>query len=125
MPKGSDTMPTKPKRPCRFVGCPKLTDNKSGFCNDHEKPMQRHYNKFTRGYDNKERYGGAWQKVRNRHIRQYPLCELCKRQGKYVTANLVHHIKPIADGGTNDENNLMSLCVSCHEKIHRRNKKTV
>ena len=117
-------MPKKQKRPCRFVGCPKLTDNKSGYCIDHDKPMQKHYNKFTRGYDSKERYGGKWQKIRNRHIRKYPLCELCKRQGKFVAANLVHHVLPIADGGTNDESNLLSLCASCHEKIHKRSCKT-
>ena len=25
----------------------------------------------------------------------------------------------LAEGGSNDESNLMSLCRSCHEKIHR------
>ncbi|MBQ8698232.1 MAG: HNH endonuclease, partial [Schwartzia sp.] len=42
--------------------------------------------------------------------------------GRYVKASLVHHVKPLADGGTHDEENLMSLCVACHEKIHRRGK---
>ena len=30
----------------------------------------------------------------------------------------VHHILPLSRGGTNDEDNLMSLCKSCHSKIH-------
>ena len=30
----------------------------------------------------------------------------------------VHHIKPLAEGGDHSENNLMSLCSSCHAKIH-------
>ena len=113
-------MPRKPKRPCRMSGCPNLTDRKSGYCDVHEKPMQRHYDRFTRGYDQHERYGSAWRRIRDRHIALHPLCERCKEQGRYVRATLVHHIKEIADGGTHDEDNLMSLCVSCHERIHRR-----
>jgi 5-methylcytosine-specific restriction protein A len=31
----------------------------------------------------------------------------------------VHHIVPLSEGGSNEEKNLMSLCRSCHEKIHR------
>ena len=30
----------------------------------------------------------------------------------------VHHILPISQGGTHDRSNLMSLCQSCHTKIH-------
>lgn len=116
-------MPRKPKRPCRYQGCPNLTDRKSGYCLEHEKPMARHYEHFARGYVHKERYGGSWQKIRDRYIVSHPLCEICQQNGRYVLATLVHHKKPLADGGTHDEENLQSLCVSCHEKIHRRKKK--
>jgi 5-methylcytosine-specific restriction protein A len=30
---------------------------------------------------------------------------------------------PLADGGTHDESNLQSLCISCHEKIHKRSRR--
>ena len=113
-------MPRKPKRPCRMTGCSSLTDSKSGYCDKHEKSMQRHYEHFTRGYDRQERYGGAWRRIRDRHLAAHPLCECCKERGRYILATLVHHIKEIADGGTHDADNLMSLCVSCHERIHRR-----
>lgn len=116
-------MPMKPKRPCRYGGCPKLTDHKSGYCEDHRKMMERHYEKFTRGYDQHERYGSSWRKVRDRYISRHPLCEVCQQHGKYVMAELVHHKKPISADGTNDENNLMALCISCHEKVHKRKKK--
>ena len=33
----------------------------------------------------------------------------------------VHHILPLSRGGTNDEDNLMSLCKSCHSKINAKN----
>ena len=30
----------------------------------------------------------------------------------------VHHKLPLAEGGTHDEGNLISLCQSCHARIH-------
>lgn len=30
----------------------------------------------------------------------------------------VHHIKPVADGGTNDMSNLVTLCNRCHNRVH-------
>lgn len=42
---------------------------------------------------------------------------MCKREGHYTDATEVHHIKPLSEGGTNDLNNLMPLCKSCHSRI--------
>lgn len=109
-------MPRKPKRPCRYPGCAKLADGV--YCEGHAKLMNSHYNKFSRGYDSNERYNSAWKKIRDRYIKAHPLCELCLAEGRYTPAVLVHHKKPLADGGTNEESNLMSLCFSCHEIIH-------
>ena len=39
-------MPRKPKRPCSFPGCPKLTDGR--FCEEHEKQENRRYEKYDR-----------------------------------------------------------------------------
>lgn len=89
------------------------------YCEEHQKLMNRHYNSFQRGYDSGERYGSAWRVIRNRYIKQHPLCERCLVNGKYTPADLVHHKKPLSEGGSNDDSNLMSLCCSCHEKIHR------
>lgn len=111
-------MPKKPKRPCKYPGCPRLTDGR--YCAEHERVARRDYERYGRGYDTHERYGGAWQKIRDRYIKTHPLCERCAAEGRYVMATLVHHIKPLADGGTHDEGNLVSLCVSCHERLHRR-----
>ena len=41
-------MPRKSKRPCRFPGCPNLTDGI--YCEEHAKVMERHYEKFQRSY---------------------------------------------------------------------------
>lgn len=117
MPKERCEMPKKPKRPCRMTGCPNLTDRKSGYCEKHEKPMQRHYERFTRGYRQHERYGSVWRKIRDRHLAREPLCEMCRKRGRFVAATLVHHIKPLGDGGTHDESNLMSLSLVVTRKF--------
>lgn len=110
-------MPRKPQRPCRFPGCPNLTDGV--YCEEHARQMEQHYEKFQRGYSPGKRYGRAWKRIRDRYVHKHPLCELCLKEGRYVAVEEVHHIVPLAEGGSNDESNLMSLCRSCHEKIHR------
>lgn len=47
-----------------------------------------------------------------------PLCEMCMKEGRYTAATLVHHIQPLAEGGSNALTNLMSLCDSCHGRLH-------
>lgn len=112
-------MPRKPKRPCRYPGCPNLCKDGEQYCDEHKALMDKHYEKFTRGYSPGKRYGRAWQRIRTRYIHKHPLCEECLKHGRYVPVEEVHHIIPLSEGGTNDESNLMSLCRSCHEKIHR------
>ena len=109
-------MPTKPKRPCSYPGCPNLTDGQ--YCADHVAIARRQYNKYERSPDINKKYGRAWKRIRDRHISQHPLCEECEKQGRLVPAEEVHHKKPISQGGTHARDNLMSLCHSCHTKIH-------
>ena len=47
-------------------------------------------------------------------------CRHCKRYGKIVPANTVHHIIPAATRPEliYNNHNLLSLCTSCHEKMH-------
>ena len=111
-------MPRKSKRPCRYKGCPKLVDSESGYCEEHEKQMSRHYDKFVRSPEHNKRYGYQWRKLRTRFLNSHPLCERCLLAGRYIAAIDVHHIKPLADGGTNDWTNLIALCKSCHAKMH-------
>lgn len=57
-------------------------------------------------------YGSAyWRKVRFRKLVRYPACERC---GKMATD--VNHRVSRADGGTECDANLESLCHSCHSK---------
>ena len=108
-------MPMKPKRPCQYPGCPRLTDKQ--FCSEHARSQQHIYNKYLRDPETARRYGRAWRRIRARFIAAHPLCEQCKADGRLTPAEEVHHIKPLSQGGTHDEQNLMSLCKRCHSRI--------
>lgn len=109
-------MPRKPKRPCSFPGCPRLTDGR--FCEEHAKQENRRYEKYDRSPEVKKRYGRVWKRIRDRYVSRHPLCELCQSKGILVPAEEVHHKVPLSEGGTHDEDNLISLCKSCHARIH-------
>lgn len=109
-------MPTKPKRPCAYPGCPWLSDGQ--YCEEHRKTIDRQYNKYTRAPDVHKKYGRAWKRIRDRYAREHPFCEMCYKEGRLTLMDEVHHILPVSKGGTHERNNLMSLCRSCHNKIH-------
>ena len=111
-------MPRKPKRPCSQPGCPELTHKR--FCVAHAKQEARRYERYQRDPATRKRYGRAWKRIRDRFIKVNPLCEECKRKGKLTKAQEVHHILPLARGGTHDESNLMSICTPCHSSITAR-----
>lgn len=108
-------MPQKPKSPCRYPGCPKLTDGR--YCDEHQKLIDRNYNRYGRDPATGQRYGTAWRIIRCSYIAAHPLCEQCLKDGRMAPAQEVHHILPLSDGGTNDSSNLMALCKSCHSQI--------
>lgn len=109
-------MPRKPKQPCAYPGCPKLSDER--YCEVHRKWMAKQYSSYKRSPDSNKKYGRSWREVRERYVAAHPLCERCLQDGRLTPVEEVHHIKPVSQGGTNDPSNLMSLCQSCHTKIH-------
>lgn len=111
-------MPYKPKTPCSYPGCPKLSHGR--FCEEHEKQEAKRYEKYQRDPATKKRYGRSWKRIRDRYVALHPLCEQCEKHGKMTPTEEVHHIKPLSQGGTHDFNNLMSLCTSCHSEITAR-----
>ena len=48
-------------------------------------------------------------------------CEMCKDKGVITVAAEVHHIIPLSIDFNKrlDDDNLMALCESCHDDIHR------
>lgn len=109
-------MPYKPKKPCAYPGCPRLTHDR--YCEEHAKLEARSYERFQRNPETTKRYGAAWRKIRGKYINEHPFCEICRREGRITPAQIVHHITPLNEGGTHAVDNLMSLCSSCHSKLH-------
>lgn len=110
------TMPMKPKRPCAYPGCPELTDQT--YCDKHRTLARQQYDKYERAPDIKKKYGREWKRIRDKYYKAHPYCERCYAEGRMTPAEEVHHKIPISRGGTHATENLMSLCRSCHNKIH-------
>jgi len=108
-------VPYRPKKPCAHPGCPKLTDAR--FCPAHATQDARAYEKYRRDPATNKRYGRAWRRIRDRYIAAHPLCEQCADAGRIIPAREVHHIVPLAAGGTHGEDNLLALCSACHSGI--------
>ena len=111
-------MPRKPRRPCGHPGCSRLAVEGSQYCAEHTKAERDRYNRYERAADINKKYGRAWKRIRDRYARAHPLCEMCLKEGRMTPVEEVHHILPISQGGNHRESNLMSLCQSCHTKIH-------
>ena len=111
-------MPRKPKRPCSHPGCPLLTHDR--FCEAHAKQEARRYEQEQRDPAMRKRYGRLWRRIRDSFMASHPLCEQCSAEGRVTPAEEVHHIVPLANGGTHDPANLMALCKACHSTITAR-----
>lgn len=59
--------------------------------------------------------GRRLQTLRDRLFSSNPLCVECKRLGKVTLATQRDHIKPLAEGGADDDSNVQGLCHDCHE----------
>ena len=61
-------------------------------------------------------YGYQWQKLRAHILRgdDY-LCRPCRIAGRTTEAREVDHIVPKSQDGTDDSDNLQSICTPCHK----------
>ena len=104
---------------CRWCG-EGLTGRRTSFCcNDHSQL----FNNVT-----------VWNRGRDPYslrilYRDNFTCQCCGEFHAYINehgviipiddGNLnVHHIIPVSEGGGNEPENLTTLCVKCHRKIH-------
>ncbi len=61
-------------------------------------------------------YGYQWVKTRARVLqRDGYLCQPCLKTGRPTPATEVDHITPKAQDGTDDYDNLQSICTDCHK----------
>ena len=71
-----------------------------------------------------------WKEIRAWKLQQNPLCELCQAEGYVTSAIDIHHIDPCENSRTLAEmeekcfrvSNLQSLCIPCHQRVHREAK---
>ena len=64
-----------------------------------------------------------WRKLRLMILERDPLCKMCEKRGKIITANVVDHTEPINKGGDKlNTNNLQGLCTRCHNSKSAREK---
>ena len=110
-------MPDKPYRPCPTPGCPGLWDGEKCTRCD-RKPTAR--NSRLRGSRHERGYGNDWDRLRDRYIKEHPLCEMCEATGYTILAEQVHHKIPfrgLKDPLRLDWDNLMSVCEDCHKGV--------
>ena len=90
------------------------------------KPKSKRNNEGKRKERMKIYNSARWRELRRLKLSQDPLCEMCKRNGIVTLATDVHHKQSFMDyHDTQTRNvlafsmdNLMSLCDSCHSKLH-------
>ena len=106
-------MPKRPKRPCRYPGCPNLCESGT-YCPEHsaESPDRLRGSATERGYDAK------WRRARKRFLQRHPLCANCLSQGVLTPATVVDHIVPHRGDHRLfwDEQNWQPLCKVCHDR---------
>ncbi len=117
--------------PCRAHRCPELVTSRAmkGYCDKHselrskwvrdkKQGKSRSWERCgdRRGTTTERGYGHAWRKRRVIVLeRDGYLCVYCSKQGKIEEATDVDHIINKAVGGTDDLDNLQSLCAACHK----------
>ncbi len=80
------------------------------------KPRRRHGWDHGRRTTTSRGYGYQWQRLRKQIlVRDSYLCQPCRRRGVLRQATEVDHIKPKAQGGQDNEENLQSICKACHQ----------
>jgi 5-methylcytosine-specific restriction protein A len=90
-----------------------------GYCEKHKRQNNR---QRAKGNFRERGYTTSWDKVKAMKKRRDPLCEPCLKEGWLVPVHIVHHIKPVEEGGAMlDMDNLMSVCRTCHGKLHSKN----
>ena len=105
-----------PKHPCKTGHCRNLVGPGEVYCETclaKTNPVKQYRRKgaSARGYDNE------WRKLSRAKKAANPICERCNQ----AVVTIVHHIVPIDRDPSKrlDWDNLLSVCDSCHQKLHK------
>lgn len=106
----SDTLVYRNKRCCGKQECFETIDSKvkhSNYIRQQKKKAKGTY-----------RHGVPVEIKKEIIIRDGKECKLCYKSCDDKEVQ-VHHIVPVSNKGTDDYNNLIVLCNSCHTKVHQ------
>jgi len=106
-------MAQRPQRPCRAPGCQTLHRNANGYCDAHQ-ALAKAWRKDTQ---QSGRGGRPWRRLREQVLARDGYlcqCEDCQKRPLPRIAHEVDHIKPLAEGGTDDLDNLRAINRDCH-----------
>lgn len=113
-------MPISAPKPCGHHGCGKLVSD-GRYCPEHKRAASGSFADKDRGTRHQRGYGTNWEKLRLTILRRdNGLCQECLRNGILKAVGdkpysaFCDHIVPKAEGGTDDESNLQTLCRTCH-----------
>lgn len=67
-----------------------------------------------RGTRQQRGYGRQHELMREQVLREEPLCRICIAAGHVTATAVADHIKPKAEGGSDDRSNYQGLCNQCH-----------
>lgn len=110
-----NTMAKSAPKPCNHPGCGVLVRDGTSRCPKH--PRETWAKKPT---ETKRVTGRKLQAMRERLFTEKPLCAECQRQGRVTLAAQRDHIKPLAEGGSDDDSNVQGLCIACHAEKSRQ-----
>ena len=113
-------MPQRAAKPCAYPGCNALVRGKAR-CVAHQRDTRNYRTDARRrGSARKRGYDTQWDKVRRRHVAQFPLCQDCLDEGRVNASTIdVDHIVPfqgLNDPKRLDPTNLRSLCRMHHNR---------
>ncbi len=64
--------------------------------------------------------GRKRQEIRQRLLRDNPLCVVCEKKGRVTLATEIDHTIALVNGGTDTDDNRQGLCADCHASKTRR-----
>ncbi len=104
--------------------CPKCLEIVQAQRNANRKQSNRVY-KANRSDTEEQKFywSKEWKRVKATvKARDLGVCSLCRaKENRFVNANVVHHITELKEDWNLrlNPNNLICLCNSCHNKVHR------
>jgi hypothetical protein len=85
----------------------------AGTTGELKRERESRYRQSPKGEDRRIR-GRKGVDLRQRRLAREPLCRHCAENGRVTAADVVDHIKPLAFGGTDTDDNVQCLCYECH-----------